>query len=135
MTDPSCLTACTRFSPCCYCFLTAFPLFLHSLPPLISNCFNLHFRTHRSRKLKFFSCKQETGVMERLLYLGRPHRVLLGFNPPFSLMFLNLEGNRCRTRKGIRFWIERSTINLEENSKGQVLGALSFSTSQSPRRN
>ena len=73
--------------------------------------------------------------MERLLYLGGPHRLLLGFNPPFSLMFLNLEGNRCRTSKGIRFWIERSTINLEENSKGQVLGALSFSTSQSPKRN
>ena len=52
--------------------------------------------------------------MERLLYLGGPHRVLLGFNPPFSFMLLNIEGNRCRTRKGIRFWIERSTINLAE---------------------
>ena len=63
-----------------YCFLTAFPLFLHSLTPLISNCLNLPFGTQgRSRRLKPFSYKQEMGGTERLSYPGEPHRVLLGF--------------------------------------------------------
>ena len=43
------------------------------------------------------------GDMEGLLYLGRPHRVLLGFGPPFSLILLHPEGNRGGTRKGIKF--------------------------------
>lgn len=30
----------------------------------------------------------------------------------FSLIPLNPEGNRCRTRKGIKLWIERLIINL-----------------------
>ena len=39
-------------------FLTAPPLLLHSLTPLISNCWNLPFGTQeRSRRLKPFSCK------------------------------------------------------------------------------
>ena len=33
------------------------------------------------------------------------------FQPPFFEL-LNLEGNRCWTRKGITFWIERLIINL-----------------------
>ena len=49
--------------------------------------------------------------MERLLYLGGLHRVLTGFNPPLSLLLFNLEGNMCRTRKEIKFWIERLIIN------------------------
>ena len=36
--------------------------------------------------------------MERLLCSGRPYSDLLSFNPPFSLILLNLEGNRCWTR-------------------------------------
>ena len=50
--------------------------------------------------------------MAGLLYPGGPHRVLLGFNCPFSLIFLNPEGNRCKTRKAIKYWIERLIINL-----------------------
>ena len=46
------------------------------------------------------------------MYPRRPHRVLLGFNPPFSLILLNPEGKRGGTRKGIKFWIERLIINL-----------------------
>ena len=62
------------------CFLTAFPLFLHSLTPLISNCLDLPFGTQgMSRRLKPFLYKQETGDMERLLYLGGSHSVLLSF--------------------------------------------------------
>ena len=62
-----------------YC-LTALPLFLHPLPSVISNCLNLPFETQgRSRRLKPFTYKQETGDMERLLYPGEPH----DFNPPF----------------------------------------------------
>ena len=38
-----------------YCFLTAFPFFLHFLTPLISNSLNLLFVTQgRSRRLNFF---------------------------------------------------------------------------------
>ena len=44
---------------------------------------------------------------QRDLYLGGPHSVLLGFNPPFSLILLNSEENKGGTRKGIKFWIER----------------------------
>ena len=45
-----------------YCFLTAFPLFLHSLTFLMSNSLNLPFETQgRSRRLKPFPCKQEAG--------------------------------------------------------------------------
>ena len=35
------------------------------------------------------------------MYLGGSLRVLLGFNPSFSLILINFEGNRCGTRKGI----------------------------------
>ena len=34
--------------------------------------------------------------------------------PPFSLILLNLEGNRCWTKKGITFWEERLIITLAE---------------------
>ena len=51
------------------------------------------------------------GGTKGLLYLGGPCRVLLGFSPPFSLIPLNLEGNRGMTRMGIKFWIERLIIN------------------------
>ena len=43
-----------------------------------------------------------------------PHRVLLSYKPPFSLVLLSLEENRCWTRKGILFWIEVLIINLAE---------------------
>ena len=94
-----------------YCF------FLHSLPSLISDCLNLPFGIQgRSRRLKPFSYKQEIGDTERLSCLGGSHRVLLGFSPPFSLLLLSLEGNRCWQRKGIRFWRDRLVINLVEDS-------------------
>ena len=54
------------------------------------------------------------GNMERILCPGGPHRVLLSFNPPFSLISLNLEGNKCWTRKGIPFWIEKLIVNSAE---------------------
>ena len=47
-------------------------------------------------------------------------RVLLGFNPPFSLIFLNSEGNRVGTRKGIKFCIERLIINSAELSLREI---------------
>ena len=49
------------------------------------------------RRLKPFSYKQEMGGMERLLDMGDPHRVLLHFSAPFSLILLSLERN-----KGVR---------------------------------
>ena len=36
---------------------------------------------------------------ERLLYLGGPYRDLLGFNPLFSLILLNLEGKQVGDKK------------------------------------
>ena len=45
---------------------------------------------------------------------GGSHRVLLTFDFPFSVIFLNLEGNTCWTRKGIKFWIERIIVNSAE---------------------
>ena len=70
--------------------------------------------------------KQEMGDTNRLLYPGMLHRVLLSFNPLFSLTLLNPEGNRGRTRKGIKFWMEKLIINLAEKLSFR---ALSFSYS------
>ena len=62
-----------------YCFLTALPLFLHSLAFLISDWLNLSFGIQgRSGRQKPFSYK-ENGDTERLLYPGGPCRVLLHF--------------------------------------------------------
>ena len=51
------------------------------------------------------------GDTKRLLYPGMLHRVLLSFNPLFSLTLLNPEGNRGRTRKGITFWTKGTLLN------------------------
>ena len=43
--------------------------------------------------------------------------LVYGFNhppPQLSLIFLNLEGNRFRKRKAVKFWIERLIINSTE---------------------
>ena len=53
------------------CTLMASPLFLHSLPSVISICLNL---------LKPSLYKQETGGTEGHLYLGGLHLVLFGFS-------------------------------------------------------
>ena len=62
-------------------FLTAFPLFPHSLQALIRNCLNclnLPFGTlTSSERLKSFSYKPRKGGMEKLLYSGRLHGVVL----------------------------------------------------------
>ena len=57
--------------------------------------------------------KQEVGDTEGLVPRG-PCRVLLSVSAPFSLMLLNAEGNRCGTRKGIKFWLERLIVNSAE---------------------
>ena len=63
-----------------YCFLTAFPLFLHSLPSLISNCLNLLFGTQgRSKRLKLFSYKQEMWGHRKAFVPRRAHMFLLSF--------------------------------------------------------
>ena len=62
--------------------------------------------------VKSFSYKQEKANTERLSYPGGPHGVLLYFNPSFSSIVLNFEGNRYWTRKGIMFLqIAHSTVD------------------------
>ena len=103
--------------------------FLPSLTPLVGNCLNLPFGTQgTSRRRKPFSYKQEMGDTAGLLHLGKPHRVLLGFNPPF-LILLNFEGHRCWTRKGIPFWIEMLITNSVEEDL--VLGGFGFKMAES----
>ena len=80
---------------------------------LVSNYLSLLFGTQGTpRRLKkdllFLQVIKEHA--EGLLYWGGPYRVPLRFNP-ISLILLNPEGNRGRTRKGIKFWIERVIIN------------------------
>ena len=54
-----------------HCLLTASPLFLLTLTPLMSNCLNLPFGTQgRSRTLTTFLYRQAMVNMERFLYLG-----------------------------------------------------------------
>ena len=65
-----------------YCFLTAPPLSLHSLPSLISNCLSLPFGTQgSSRRLNeaYFLQTRNRGHGKDL-YLGGPHRVPLSFS-------------------------------------------------------
>ena len=64
-----------------YCFLTVLPLFLHSLPSLISNLLNLLFGTQgKSVRLSeaYFLQTRNRGHGKDL-YLGGLHRVLLSF--------------------------------------------------------
>ena len=92
----------------------AFPWFLHPPSSLISNCLSLLFGTQRRpRRLKPFSINMKWGIQGEFYTLaGRPCKVLLSFNPSFSLFLLSPQGNRGKTRKGIMFWIKRLIINL-----------------------
>ena len=63
---------------------------------------------------KDFFYKQERGALERLLYWGEPHRLLLVFNVPFSLLVLCPARNKYRTRKRVQFWVESLIINSAE---------------------
>lgn len=85
-------------------FLTAFPLFLHSLMSLTSNCFGLllELREDLGNKSLFFPTTEKWDKME-LLFLGGAWRVLLGFNPSFALILLSPVG----IRNEAQFWIER----------------------------
>ena len=64
-----------------YCFLTAPPLLLYSLPSLISNCLNLPFGTQgRSRRLnESYFLQIRNGQHKKDLHPGGAHRVLLCF--------------------------------------------------------
>lgn len=65
--------------------LMALPLFLPSLTSLISNCSSLLLELRQGLEdWSLFLYKEETGNTEGLLYLGRHHRILLGFKPHFS---------------------------------------------------
>ena len=74
---------------------------------VVIDCLSMLFGTQgRPRRLKsffFFSPKQEVGAMEGHFCMGRPYRILPGFSPPLCLLLFNPEGNRDRTRKGMKF--------------------------------
>ena len=56
------------------------------------------------------------GDVEDLSYLGRSCKFLLTFKPSFSFILLSPEGNRDKTRKGIKYWVKRFIINSVGNS-------------------
>ena len=63
-----------------YCFLTAPPFFLHSLPSLINNCLILPFGTQgRSRRLNEAYFLQTRNGTRKGFVPGRDPRVLLHF--------------------------------------------------------
>ena len=67
-----------------YCFLTAFPLFLHSLTSLISNCFSLFFGTQgRLRGPKPFSTNKKQGRQRGFCAQEGPACFYSVSNPPF----------------------------------------------------
>ena len=88
--------------------LTVLPLFLHSLTSLVSNCLSLLFGTQgRPRRLKPFSTNKEWALIPERATQGLVQFQLhLFFDIP-----LPSEGNTSRTRKGIKFWIERLIMN------------------------
>ena len=51
----------------------------------------------------------------RGLYPRGPRRVLLGFIAHFSLILVNPQRIRGRTRKGRKFWVEKLIINSAED--------------------
>lgn len=53
--------------------------------------------------MKPVSYKQETGHKERICTQEAPQGPAQFQSPPFFLVLLSLEGNRCQTRQGIRF--------------------------------
>ena len=81
--------------------LTVFPLFLHSLTSLISNCLNLLFETQgRSKRQKPFSTKKETGAPQNGFSAWEdPHRVLLHFNLRFPWYSSFLRGTGVRLER------------------------------------
>lgn len=76
-----------------------FSFVLHSLTSLIINCLSLLFWAQGRPNKKWGT--------QRNLYPGGPCKILLSFSLLFSLIILSPEGNRGRTRKGMKFWIER----------------------------
>ena len=102
------------------CFLTAFPLFLHSLTSLLSNCLNLLFGTQRRpKRLNPFARIKNRGVHRGFYILGELCRVLLCFNPS-SLILLNSE-NRGKDKK---------ENNQKLGKDNLVLGGLDFNLNQ-----
>ena len=95
------------------CFLTAFPLFLHSLTSLLRNCLSLLFGTQRRpKRLNPFPRIKNRRVHRGFYILGELCRVLLCFNPS-SLILLNSEKNRGKDKK-------------ENNKKKTWQGSLGF---------
>ena len=91
-----------------YCFLTAPPLFLHSLPSLMSNWLNLPFGTQgRSRRLDeayFRQTRKRAGDRHRKdWYPGGFHRTLLGFQ--WNLTWVSCwETLKAKGAEGSREW-------------------------------
>ena len=109
--------------------LTVLPLFLHSLTSLVSNCLSLLFGTQgRPRRLKPFSTNKEWALIPERATQGLVQFQLhLFFDIP-----LPSEGNTSRTRKGIKFWIERLIMNSagELSFRGPSLSVWSARTQQ-----
>lgn len=74
---------------------------------LIINSLSLLFRTQGRPSKK-------QGTLRRLYPRG-PRRALLGLIAHFSLILINPQRTRGRTRKGMKFWVEKLIINLAED--------------------
>ena len=98
-----------------YCFLTAFPLFLHSLTSLISDCLRLLFGTQgRPRRPKPFSRNKKGGGGKQRGFCtqeGPRGSCSVSVLPPLWYSSI-LRRTGGRTRKRIKFWVERLIINL-----------------------
>lgn len=74
---------------------------------LIINSLSLLFRTQGRPSKK-------QGTLRRLYPRG-PRWALLGLIAHFSLILINPQRTRGRTRKGMKFWVEKLIINLAED--------------------
>ena len=108
--------------------LTAFPLFLHSLVFIISNCLCLLFGTQgKPGRLKPFSINTEMGNTEGAFVPRRARRNLLCFSTSFSLILLNLEGQRSKQTPSAGFASVHAPLGSlnwvrEESDQGRVIG-------------
>ena len=90
-----------------YRFLTAFPLFLHSLTSLIQMSESPLWNLGKAYK-------QNTGAGKHFCTWEGPAGSSSISISPFLWCSSILRGNKCGSRKGIKFWIKRLIINWAE---------------------
>ena len=85
-----------------YCFLTALPLFLHSLPSLISNREYALWNSGKVREAEAYFLQRRNGDTKRICTWESPNRVLFHFS------FIH----NCKSRHLLQFLVLNGGSNI-----------------------